>query len=155
MEGGGTVLASPRSKSSPQRQQTRDANHSNNNKAADHGERIFVDPQHTAPHRDVASDQSDCRRLGSKFLWLQCNDPIFYGGKETAEETCVGSKVAPRATTPHRRLTTSEEHGPDSRAGSRWPSFGCYPSGSSGRVMPMGRSSSRSTQRSTWPRASR
>ena len=34
--------------------------------------------QHTAPHRDIASDQPDCRRLGSKFLWLRCNDPIFY-----------------------------------------------------------------------------
>jgi hypothetical protein len=26
--------------------EARDANHSNNNKAADHGERIFVDSQH-------------------------------------------------------------------------------------------------------------
>ena len=50
------MLASPGRKSYPQRQQTRDANHSNNNKAADHGERIFVDSQHTAPHRDEASD---------------------------------------------------------------------------------------------------
>jgi hypothetical protein len=66
-------------------QQTRDANHSNSNKAADHGERIFVDSQHMAPHRDIASDQSDCRRLGSKFLWLRCNGPIFYCGKEMAE----------------------------------------------------------------------
>ena len=39
----------------------------------------------TAPHRDIASDQPDCRRLGSKFLWLGCNDPIFYRGKEMAE----------------------------------------------------------------------
>jgi hypothetical protein len=39
----------------------------------------------TAPHRDIASDQPDCRRLGSKFLWLRCNDPIFYCGKEMAE----------------------------------------------------------------------
>jgi hypothetical protein len=46
---------------------------------------LFVDSQHTAPHQDIASDQSDCRRLGSKFLWLRCNDPIFYCGKEMAE----------------------------------------------------------------------
>ena len=38
-----------------------------------------------APHRDIASDQPNCRRLGSKFLWLGCNDPIFYCGKEMAE----------------------------------------------------------------------
>jgi hypothetical protein len=80
-----TLLASPGRKSSPQRQQTPDANHSNNNKAADHGERIVVDSQHTAPHRDIASNQRDCRRLGSKFLWLSCNDPVFYCGKEMAE----------------------------------------------------------------------
>jgi hypothetical protein len=79
------VLASPGRKSSPQRQQTRDATHSNNNKAADHGERIIVDSQHTAPHRDIASEQPDCSRLGSKFLWLRCNDPIFYCGTEMAE----------------------------------------------------------------------
>src|SRR6266850_6695267 len=72
-------------KSLPYCQQTRDANHSNSNKAADHGERIFVDSQHMAPHRDIASDQSDCRRLGSKFLWLRCNGPIFYCGKEMAK----------------------------------------------------------------------
>ena len=83
------VLASPGSKSSPQRQQTRDANHSNSNKAADHGERIFVDFQHTAPHREIASDQPDCRRLGSKFLWLRCNDPIFYCGKKMAETRVI------------------------------------------------------------------
>jgi hypothetical protein len=35
---------------SRQRQQTRDANHRNDNKAADHGERVFVDTQHKAPH---------------------------------------------------------------------------------------------------------
>jgi hypothetical protein len=83
------VLASPGSESSPQRQQTRDANHSNCNKAADHGERIFVDFQHTAPHREIASDQPDCRRLGSKFLWLRCNDPIFYCGKKMAETRVI------------------------------------------------------------------
>jgi hypothetical protein len=37
------------------------------------------------PHLDIASNQQDCRRLGSKFLWLRCNDPIFYCGKEMAE----------------------------------------------------------------------
>jgi hypothetical protein len=36
-------------------------------------------------HRDIAGDQPDCRRLGSRFLWLRCNDPIFYCGKEMAE----------------------------------------------------------------------
>jgi hypothetical protein len=41
-------------KSLRQREHTRDANYSNNNKAADHGERIFVDAPHTAPHRDIA-----------------------------------------------------------------------------------------------------
>jgi hypothetical protein len=49
--GRGTVLASPGSKPSSERQQTRDAHHSDNNKAADHGERIFVDSQHTASSR--------------------------------------------------------------------------------------------------------
>jgi hypothetical protein len=36
-------------------------------------------------HRDTAGDQPDCRRLGSRFLWLRCNEPIFYCGKEMAE----------------------------------------------------------------------
>ena len=86
--------AQPGSNSS-QRQQTRDANHSNNNKAADHGEeRIFVNSQHTAPRGDIANDQSDCMRLGSKFLWLRCNDRVFYCGKEMAEAR-IRSKVAP------------------------------------------------------------
>src|SRR5215813_1889505 len=31
--------------------------------------------------------RSDCRRLGSKFLRLRGNDPIFYCGKEMAETT--------------------------------------------------------------------
>ena len=66
----------PSSKSSPQRQQTRDASHSNNNKAADHGERIIVDSQHSAPHRDIASDQPDCNRLGLNSCGLDATIPF-------------------------------------------------------------------------------
>ena len=36
--------------------------------------------------------ETNCRRLGSKFLWLRCNDPIFYCGKEMAETTSTRSR---------------------------------------------------------------
>jgi hypothetical protein len=38
----------------PNANKPRDADHSNSNKTADHGERIFADSQHMAPHRDIA-----------------------------------------------------------------------------------------------------
>ena len=51
-------------------------NHSNSNKAADHGERIFVDSQHMAPHRDIASDQSDCSGWGLNSCGLDATVPF-------------------------------------------------------------------------------
>jgi hypothetical protein len=36
------------------RQQTRDTGYRNDNKAADHGERVFVNFPHAAPHRNIA-----------------------------------------------------------------------------------------------------
>jgi hypothetical protein len=64
-----------------QHQQTRDAGHRNENKTADHGESVFVDTRHRAPHGHIAWTNRIVAGCGLNSCCSDATSPFSTGAR--------------------------------------------------------------------------